>query len=75
MGRAHHGELWGCVNMFKENAESGVQAHELLSEAKAAAQFRIQECGPHLLGAPASWLSQHRFLLWSGCPASAGDVR
>lgn len=53
MGRAHHGELWGVVNMFKENAESGVQAHEILTEGKAAAQFRIQECDAALLGARA----------------------
>jgi hypothetical protein len=51
MGRAHHGELWGVVNMFKENAERGVQAHEILTDGKAAAQFRIQACDPGLLGA------------------------
>lgn len=51
MGREHRGELWGMANMFKENAEGGVAAHDIIQDGRADALYRIQECDPRLLGA------------------------
>ena len=51
MGREHRGELWGMPNMFRENAEGGVAAHDIIAEGRADALYRIQECDPRLLGA------------------------
>ena len=62
--KEQHGELWGLVNLFKDNLER-LETHQIIGEQRAPDEFRIEpvdfssvERAPAL--APTSWASVRR---------------